>query len=125
MVTILCLGLVVVIMLDYAIIIFPVVNIVMKTCRCEKHPYARPVINVVLALLVVVVVMVVPDLTDVFGLCGSLGVSVFCYLLPGLVCLRFHPKVLAKVISAISVLVGLTMLILSTFFIMEDVIRGH
>merc|ERR1711988_1013019 len=51
-ITLLCFGLVVVIMLDYAIIIFPAVNIVMKVTHCETYPYARQAINVLLAVLV-------------------------------------------------------------------------
>lgn len=124
-ITILCLALVIVIVLDYAIIIFPVVNIFMRITGSEKRPYARQMINIGIALFVITVVMVVPDLTDIFGLCGSLGVSVFCYLLPALVCLRFHPHRLAKLVSVIGVLVGLTMLVLSTFFIFENVAQGH
>jgi len=123
-VTVLCLALIVVIMLDYAIIMFPAVNVIMKTAGVESTPYARQVINIIIAGVVTLVVMVVPNLGDVFGLCGSLGVSVFCYVLPGTVCLRFHPNLFAKLISAVAVCVGMTMLILSTLFILENVAHG-
>merc|ERR1711862_551516 len=69
-VTVLCLALIVVVTLDYAIIIYPVVNIFLKIGRCESHPYARQILNVSTAAFVVIVVMFVPNLTDVFGLCG-------------------------------------------------------
>lgn len=119
-VTVLCFFLVIVIVLDYPIIIYPVANMFMDVTK-TKSPLSRPIINVALAVLVILVVVFVPDLTDVFGLCGSLGVSVFCYLLPGLVCLRFHPSAGAKLVSFVAVVAGLTMLILSTFFIMKHV----
>merc|ERR1711904_283804 len=96
----------------------PVVNMFVNALDAAS-PLTRPIINVAIAVLVVLVVLFVPHLTDVFGLCGSLGVSVFCYLLPGLVCLRFHPNVGAKVICFIASVVGLSMLVLSTFFILE------
>jgi len=112
--------LVIVIVLDYPIIIYPVVNMTMGVLKVYS-PISRPIINVTIAILVVLVVLFVPDLTDVFGLCGSLGVSVFCYLLPGLVCLWFNPSPGAKLISLVAVVAGLVMLNLSTYFIMQQV----
>ena len=34
-------------------------------------------------LIVILLDLAVPDLPDVIGLCGSTGLSLFCYVVPG------------------------------------------
>mmetsp|Transcript_1781 Transcript_1781/g.4890 ORF Transcript_1781/g.4890 Transcript_1781/m.4890 type:complete len:441 (-) Transcript_1781:51-1373(-) len=122
LITILSFLLVVVIVLDYPVILFPATNIVLSVTKTWDYPHARALINIFLGVIVLLVVIVVPDLGDVFGLCGALGVSVFCYVLPGSVVARYHHAFGAKLLGFLSIVLGLTMLILSTYYIIKNIV---
>lgn len=121
-ITILSFLLVVVIVLDYPVILFPCTNIVLTVTRTWDRRHARALINIILGVIVLLVVIVVPDLSDVFGLCGALGVSVFCYVLPGCVVAIYHRAISAKLLGILAIVLGLTMLIFSTFFIIKNIV---
>lgn len=91
-------------------------------CDCARLVYARHILSILFGLVILVVDIVVPDLPDVFGLCGALGMSNFCYIVPGFVVLRAGQGMVARAIGAFSVMVGLFMLIVSTFFIIKGII---
>jgi len=126
--TVLCTLLVVVIVLDYPIINFPLVTMFlrMKRLGLESKPFARHFLSFAFMLLVLLIDLAVPNLPDVFGLCGSLGLSLSCFVLPGLVLLfggrRTFPKIAVGVLSVVS---GLLMLFGGTFFILKRVITGE
>lgn len=125
-ITILCFLLVVVIVLDYPIINFPLVGIFLRMKRfgLESKPFARHFLSLAFMLVVLLIDMLVPDLDDVFGLCGSLGLSVSCFVLPGLV-LVCGGRTLDKIaVGAVSAVAGLLMLFGGTFFILKRVIAG-
>jgi len=124
-VTIFSLMLVIVIVLDYPIIAYPVIQMLLRTTKpfTEEKKYSRHVISVILAVIVVIVPTYIPNLTAVMGLCGSLGISIFCYVLPGMIILVAHPAMYAKVVAVVSVLIGATMLFVSTFFIIQGILK--
>jgi hypothetical protein len=120
--TFMCLFLVVVILLDYPIIFLPLVNMLLRAYN--PGTYGRHAYHLVLAVLVITIDLAVPDPGDVFGLCGSLGISIYCYVLPGLIVLREGKGALSKVISLLAIAVGLVMLFGGTFFIIKPIITG-
>ena len=75
-------------------------------------------------LIVILLDLAVPDLPDVFGLCGSLGLSLFCYVVPGYICIVAGRGLLGKIVGAFAVVTGLTMLFGGTFFILKRVVTG-
>ncbi|OLQ07169.1 hypothetical protein AK812_SmicGene9514 [Symbiodinium microadriaticum] len=110
-ITLLCAALVVVIVLEYPIINFPMVNMILNVNRARM-------------LIVILLDLAVPDLPDVFGLCGSLGLSLFCYVVPGYICIVAGRGLLGKIVGAFAVVTGLTMLFGGTFFILKRVVTG-
>ena len=54
-------------------------------------------------VMVILLDLAVPDLPDVFGLCGSLGLSLCCYVVPGYVCMLAGQGLLSKIVGVLSV----------------------
>ncbi|CAE6928117.1 slc38a7 [Symbiodinium sp. KB8] len=125
-ITLLCAALVVVIVLEYPIINFPMVNMILnvRTLGLKNRRYARHFISLAGMLIVILLDLAVPDLPDVFGLCGSLGLSLFCYVVPGYICIVAGRGLLGKIVGAFAVVTGLTMLFGGTFFILKRVVTG-
>lgn len=123
-ITFLCLLVVVVIVLDYAVINFPRMFLRSKTLNLGRFAWARAALSVALMVLVVLLDGAVPDLSDVFGLCGSLGLSVYCYTLPGLILLFAGTTKAQRAIGVVAVFTGLVMLFGGTFFILKKIIAG-
>lgn len=132
--------LVVCIILDYPVVQYPaiegILSIVPQTAphflgdgtRAQRFynwfPFSRHVLSFIFAIVCFTLVLFVKDLEDLFGLCGSLGISVYCYLLPGILLVRMgitrnRKHIPRMVFGAFSVAVGLTVLIGSTFFILQ------
>jgi len=125
-VTICCVLLVVAIVLDYPIINMPLVNAVLRIeSPCMYCRFARQAVSIFFAVIVILVDMAVPDLPDVFGLCGALGVSNFCYIAPGFVLLCRGSSPFARLVGGVSALLGLAMLFGSTTFIVRGIISKH
>lgn len=125
-VTVMSLLIVVVIVLEYPIINFPLVNMVLRIRRLKlsRYPWSRSVVSVLVMGLIALLDTAVPNLPDVFGLCGSLGLAITCYLLPGLILIGHGGGLQMMVTGALAVAVGLLMLFGGTFFILKRVITG-
>lgn len=94
--------------------------------RPSLRKYARHLYSALLSALVVVLAALLPNLCDLFGLCGSLGLSLYCYLVPGLVVWKHCRSPGARGVGLLAGLVGATMLVVSTFAILEHaVLRGQ
>merc|ERR1719336_3315433 len=72
--TIMSLMLVFVIVLDYPIIAYPTIQMLLRTLKpCQvEWKFMRHALSILLAIIVVVVPTFIPNLPAVFGLCGSL-----------------------------------------------------
>merc|ERR1719424_2307771 len=125
-VTVFSVGICVAIILDYPIINFPLVSTVLRlNCRFMDWQYARHGLSIFFGAVVIMVDVAVPDLGDVFGLCGALGMSNFCYIVPGLVVLRKSRNSLARIIGCVAIAIGVGMLFVSTFFIVQGIVEKH
>ncbi|CAE7411769.1 slc38a7 [Symbiodinium sp. CCMP2456] len=125
-VTLLCAALVIVIVLEYPVINFPMVNMILnvQTLGLKGKRYARHLVSLAGMLIVILLDLAVPDLPDVIGLCGSTGLSLFCYVVPGYICAVACRGLLGKIVGAFSMVTGLTMLFGGTFFILKRVVTG-
>jgi len=131
-ITILCVLLIMGIVLDYPIINYPLVGTMLKWGEVAKWRYARHCLSLMMACIIVVINITVPNLPDVFGLCGSLGISVFCYILPGAIIFRaagletrpFKTPIIARIVGIGAVIIGFTMLTVSTYFIIQNIHNG-
>jgi len=141
LVTGLCLALVVVIVLDYPLIQFTAVETVLnalpeadteatykakgkKSLYGRLREYGRQITSLVFALAVIVTVVFVPRLDDLFGLCGSLGIAGFCYVVPGIVLARRSESRRGKIAGGAVAVLGLAILIASSAFIIMHVNDG-
>ena len=114
--------LIVVIVLDYPIMLFPCVAQALKlrlfgTWRFARHAYA-----VLFTLVILAIIMAVPDLPDVFGLAGSFGCSTYCLIVPGLVLVKSQRAVWGKFVGVATFVVGLGVLVVSGFFTLQSIV---
>ncbi|CAE6962996.1 slc38a7 [Symbiodinium sp. CCMP2592] len=125
-VTLLCAALVIVIVLEYPVINFPMVNMILnvQTLGLKSRRYARHFVSLAGMLIVILLDLAVPDLPDVIGLCGSTGLSLFCYVVPGYICAVAGQGLLGKIVGTFSMVTGLIMLFGGTFFILKRVVTG-
>jgi len=115
--TVMCSLLIVVIILDYPVIFYPMINRSLELFTPQQpllRTYARHLYSLFFACLVLSINMLVTDLGDVFGLCGSLGISLYCYIVPGLI-ICMARKGCARAVGVLAVAVGTLMLTVSTF----------
>eukprot|EP00992_Anisonema_acinus_P010235 TRINITY_DN6425_c0_g1_i1.p1 TRINITY_DN6425_c0_g1~~TRINITY_DN6425_c0_g1_i1.p1 ORF type:complete len:501 (-),score=110.79 TRINITY_DN6425_c0_g1_i1:65-1519(-) len=120
----------------YPIINYPLVNAVQTVLSTERfltfggRDHSREVLSIFFAIAVVVIVSCVPDLDDIFSLCGSLGQGLVCWIMPSVSYLRlatgrpwFAPS---KLITVLLLLVGLSLTGFgSTLTIMHIVQQGR
>ncbi|CAJ1331618.1 unnamed protein product [Effrenium voratum] len=125
--TLLCAALVVVIVLEYPVINFPLVSMMLniQSLGLKNRVYSRHFLSLGGMLIVILLDLAVPDLPDVFGLCGSLGLSLFCYAVPGYICMLAGRGPLSKMVGALSLATGLAMTLGGTYFILERIIKSH
>eukprot|EP00658_Telonema_sp_P-2_P005233 TRINITY_DN11961_c0_g1_i3.p2 TRINITY_DN11961_c0_g1~~TRINITY_DN11961_c0_g1_i3.p2 ORF type:complete len:129 (-),score=41.88 TRINITY_DN11961_c0_g1_i3:396-782(-) len=117
-VTALCLMLVMVIVLDYPILLFPAVNQALKYKPLAGMQYSRHMWSVLFTVVILAVVMLIPDLEDVFGLGGSLGISIHCYVVPGLILFKTQHTIGGRLLGGAIAMLGTSILVVSTFFIL-------
>jgi len=120
-VTVMCALLIVVIILDYPVIFYPVFNMSLKFFTPQQpllRKYARHMYSLFFACVVLLINMCVTDLGDVFGLCGSLGISLYCYVVPGMIVCKTQAGC-ARFVGVLAVVVGLAMFTVSTFTILQ------
>jgi amino acid permease len=133
-ITFLCLCLVVVIVLDYPLIQFTAVETVISLLPAPKHSsgvydwcysFARQIISVVFALVVLTTVLFVPRLDDLFGLCGSLGIAGYCYIVPGIVVWSNRKGNIDGLCGLSVVVLGVGVLSFSSFFIVKHIMETN
>jgi amino acid permease len=119
------LALVACITLLYPVINFPMV-IAVESLVGETR-YSRMIISLVAALVLVCINMFVKDIVDLFGLCGSLGLGSIIYTIPCLSFLRTDPSPILsfrKVGALLTLLLGLSVTFVSTFFVLKHIASG-
>eukprot|EP00656_Telonema_subtile_P001128 TRINITY_DN10531_c0_g1_i1.p1 TRINITY_DN10531_c0_g1~~TRINITY_DN10531_c0_g1_i1.p1 ORF type:complete len:535 (-),score=128.81 TRINITY_DN10531_c0_g1_i1:240-1844(-) len=120
-VTVLCFLLIYVIVLDYPILLFPATKQALKWKACgldsTQWAYSRHAWALLFTGVILAVVMLVPDLEDVFGLGGSLGMSVHCYIVPGMILAKTEQGFAKKLFGVATALLGGAILVVSTFYI--------
>jgi hypothetical protein len=136
-ITFLCLCLVVVIVLDYPVIQFPAVEAVLRMLPKERGPCcpscsswfgfsARHIVSLCFASIVLAMVVFVPRLEDLFGLCGSLGISGYCYVVPGIVIAsksRDNKSHVGMLFGGFVVVLGVGVFIASTCFVVKHIMQ--
>ncbi|KAL1515744.1 hypothetical protein AB1Y20_002360 [Prymnesium parvum] len=115
--------LVVVIVLDYPIIQFPAVDAARHLLprAIGEAPHLQLGATVAFAAAVLALDLFIPDLSDLFGLCGSLGISGYCYIIPGGVIARLGHTRGLQLFGALTCVVGVFILVASTYFIMQHI----
>mmetsp|Transcript_51518 Transcript_51518/g.111867 ORF Transcript_51518/g.111867 Transcript_51518/m.111867 type:complete len:469 (-) Transcript_51518:384-1790(-) len=124
-ITMLSFAVVVVIVLDYPVLNFPLVEMCRRsqTLKLGDKPWARVVLTLIFMVIVILLDTAVPDMKDIFGLCGALGLSTYCCTLPGLILVFASRNPIHKITGVVSVILGLMMLFGGTFFIIRDIVH--
>ena len=117
--------LIVFIVLDYPILLFPAVAQALKFRPCGHAVgtwrYARQGYAVFFTVVILVIDMVVPDLPDVFGLSGSFGCATYELIVPGMILMKTQRTVAKKLVGIVVFLIGLAVMAISGFFIFQSI----
>jgi len=109
-------------------LLYPVVNFPMVVSiefLIGKRRHSRTIISAVGCILILLVTMVVTDIVDLFGLCASLGLGSVIFIIPCLVYLRLDPAPLTSITKVgviVTLVLGLLITFVTTYFIIEHII---